>query len=155
MKNYKQKLKVRIIFSAIVSIILIAVMIVTNLGIIKSVTDFSKGFVDGFCVSLIVGMILSIIKYIRLLKNKELLKKEYIKENDELTKNILAEAGANEYYFIIVGLLVGTIVGGYINKYIFWSFYIALMYYCFTRAILFKVHKRKYNSENAEYEDAD
>ena len=150
MKNYKQKLKIRIIFSAIVSIILIVLMIVTHSGIIQSVSDFSKGFVDGLSASLMVGMILSIIKYIRLLKNKEMLKKEYIKENDELTKNILAETGTNEYYFIIVGLLVATIVGGYIHKYIFWSFYIALMYYCFTRAILFKVHKMKYNNQNAE-----
>ena len=87
-----------------------------------------------------------------MLKDKKKLKEQYIKENDELKKKIVSDAGTNEYYFIVTGLAVGIIIGGYLNIYVFWSFYIALFYYCLIRGFLCFLYKRKYKSDEEDSE---
>lgn len=150
MESYRKKLKIRIIYSIVVEIIMISVMIIFNLGLISTPIavekDFFASFINALCTSSVAIIALKIVRYARILRNHDELRTEYIKENDELTKSIVSEIGANEYYFVVTGLALGIIIGGYVNIYVFWTFYIALMYYCIVRSVLKFVFMRKYKS---------
>ncbi len=150
MESYRKKLKIRIIYSIVVEIIMISVMIIFNLGLISTPIavgkDFFESFINALCVSSVAIIALKIVHYARIIRNHDELRTEYIKENDELTKSIVSEIGANEYYFFVTGLALGMIIGGYVNMYVFWTFYIALMYYCILRSVLKFVFMRKYKS---------
>jgi len=150
MTSYRKKLKIRIIYSIIVSIIMISVMIIFNIGLISTPIaigkDFFKSFINSMCATFFTMLVFKIVHYIRILGNRDKLRTEYIKENDELTKSIVSEIGTNEYYFVVTGLALGMIIGGYVNIYVFWTFYISLMYYCIVRSVLRFVFMRKYKS---------
>lgn len=156
MNVYRNKLKIRIAYSAVLIAVLLTAMFLSNMGYIGNPAvekDFFRGFINGLCFSAILMSVFSIVKYLKTLKNKQKLKQQYIKENDELKKKIVSEAGTNEYYFIVTGFGAGTIIGGYLNIYVFWSFYIALLYYCVVRGILCFWYKRKYKSNETDYEE--
>lgn len=156
MDAYKNKLRVRIVYSAVIVLILLTVMFISNMGLIEFPavnTNFFRDFVNGLCFSAIFMSVFSIIRYIRTLRDNKKLKEQYIKENDELKKKIVADVGTNEYYFVVIGLTVGMIIGGYINIYVFWSFYIALFYYCVVRASLCFLYKKKYKSDEEDFEE--
>lgn len=155
MNAYKNKIRVRMIYSAVIVLILLTVTFLANMGFIGFPAverDFFRGFINGLCFSAIGMSVFSIVRYLRILNDKEKLKEQYIKENDELKKKIVAEAGTNEYYFVVTGLAVGIIIGGYLNIYVFWSFYIALLYYCLIRGFLCFLYKRKYKSDEEDSE---
>lgn len=156
MDAYKNKLRVRMIYSAVIVLILLTVMFLSNMGFIGFPVveaDFFRGFINGLCFSAIAMAVFSIVRYLNILSDNKKLKQQYIKENDELKKKIVAEAGTNEYYFVVTGLAVGIIVGGYLNIYVFWSFYIALLYYCVIRGLLCFLYKRNYKSDDEDSEE--
>ena len=156
MNVYRNKLKIRIAYSAVLVAVLLTVMFLSNMGYIGNPAvekDFFKGFINGLCFSAVFMSVFSIVRYVMMLKDKKKLKEQYIKENDELKKKIVSDAGTNEYYFIVTGLGAGTIIGGYLNIYVFWSFYIALFYCCIVREILCCWYKRKYKSDESDYEE--
>lgn len=155
MDTYKNKLRIRMIYSCVIVLILLVVMFLSNMGFIGFPAvekDFFRGFINGLCFSAIAMSVFSIVRYLVILNDSKKLKKQYIKENDELKKKIVADAGTNEYYFVVTGLAVGIIIGGYINIYVFWSFYFALMYYCIIRSLLCFLYKRKYKSSEEDSE---
>lgn len=155
MDTYKNKLRVRMIYSCVIVLILLVVMFLSNMGLVGFLAvekDFFRGFINGFCFSAIAMSVFSIVRYLVILNDSKKLKEQYIKENDELKKKIVADAGTNEYYFVVTGLAVGIIIGGYINIYVFWSFYFALMYYCIIRCLLCFLYKRRYKSSEKDSE---
>lgn len=156
MNAYRNKLRGRIIFSSVFSVMLLTVMFLANMNIITSPVieaDFFRGFINGLCIAAIAMSVLHIVGYLLILNNKEKLKANYIKENDELKKKIVSEAGTNEYYFVVTGLTAGIIIGGYLNIYVFWSFYIALLYYCLIRGFLCVLYKIKYKTDSDDTDD--
>ncbi|MDE5946873.1 MAG: hypothetical protein K2G63_06200 [Oscillospiraceae bacterium] len=159
MNAYKNKLKLRMVFSSVMSVVMLVLMIMENKGFFNASDivlkeDFFRGFINGMSLAVIFTSIINCIRYISMLKNKEKLKKYYIRENDELKNQIVSDVGKNEYYFLVYGLAIGIVIGGYINIYMFWSFYIALMYYVVVRSVLAFVYKFRYktymNSDNDE-----
>ncbi len=78
-------------------------------------SDFSEGFYVGLGSALIVTAIIKIIQYIRLLKNKEALKKREIYEEDERNKMIGLKTWSYSGYVMFVLLYVGIIVAGIFN----------------------------------------
>lgn len=151
MNAYKNKLKIRIVFSSVMSVVMLVLMIMANSGFFNASDivfekDFFKGFINGMSSAVIFTSIINCIRYISMLKNKEKLKKYYIRENDELKNQIISDVGKNEYYFVVYGLAIGLVIGGYINIYMFWSFYVALIYYVLVRCILAGIYKFKYKT---------
>lgn len=151
MNAYKNKLKVRIVFSSVMSVIMLVFMIMENTGFFNASDtvfeeDFFKGFINGLSLTVIFTSIVNCIRYISMLKNKEKLKKYYIRENDELKNQIISDVGKNEYYFVVYGLAIGLVIGGYMNIYMFWSFYFALIYYVLVRCVLAVIYKFKYKT---------
>lgn len=156
MDAYKNKLKVRMIYSAVIVLIFLTVMFLSNMGFIgfpAVEADFFRDFINGLCFAMVAQSVLNIIKYLVMLNDSKKLKEQYIKENDELEKKIVADVGTNEYYFVVIGLAVGMIIGGYVNIYMFWSFYFALLYYCVIRGLLCFLYKRKYKSDDEDSEE--
>jgi len=151
MKSYRKKLKIRIVYSIIIAVIMISVMIIFNNGLISTPKEvmgegFFRSFINSMCAASVTMLVFKIFHYASILRNHDKLRTEYIKENDELTKSIVSEIGTNEYYFIVTGLALGMVIGGYVNMYVFWTFYISLMYYCIVRSILKMIYQFKYKS---------
>lgn len=156
MNAYKNKIRVRMIYSAVIVLIFLTVMFISNMGLIEFPavnTNFFRDFVNGLCFAVAAKSVFNIVNYLVILNDSKKLKEQYIKENDELGKKIVADVGTNEYYFVVTGLAVGMIIGGYINIYVFWSFYIALFYYCVVRASLCFLYKKKYKSDEEDFEE--
>ena len=150
MEKFKKNLKLRIVFYSILSVILIFSIITFNILNIQphssevSYSDFYRGVLSGFLSAIFGVSVFYIIKYSAALKNKDKLKKIYIKEHDELTQQILLDISKIESIFITFGISSAMIIGGFFSKTIFWCFYCVFMYYCFIRKILYHIFKSKY-----------
>lgn len=77
------------------------------------------------------------------LKNEDKLRKMYIKANDERMKAISLYAGHNSYWFEVLGLLLGIIIGGLFSPVIAAACLGCLFYVCFVRLGLKIYYSRK------------
>lgn len=88
-KSIEQKLKLRILFSVILLFLGGASLYVgTCVPLASGNADYSSGFYVGLGCGLIAAAIITIIKNVRLLKNKEALKQREIYESDERNRMI-------------------------------------------------------------------
>ena len=74
-----------------------------------------RGFISGATFGIIIFMVVCLIRNIRALKDEKLLKKLYIKENDERTIQIWTAARASSMRTCMILGLVAGIVAGYFN----------------------------------------
>ena len=156
MNDYKNKIIVRMVYSCAIVFIFLIVMFISNMGLIEFPavkTDFFRGFINGLCFAVVAKSVFNIVNYLVILNDSKKLKEQYIKENDELKKKIVDDVGTNEYDFVGIGRAVGVMIGGYVNIYVFWSFYFALLYYCLIRGLLCFLYKRKYKSDEEDSEE--
>ena len=85
MEKFKKNLKIRIVFYSILSVILIFSIITFNILNIQphssevSYSDFYRGVLSGFLSAIFGVSVFYIIKYSAALKNKDKIKKIYIK----------------------------------------------------------------------------
>ena len=71
-----------------------------------------RGFISGSTFGLIIFMVVCLVRNILALRDEKLLKKLYIKENDERTIQIWTSARARAMQtFMILGLVSGIIAG--------------------------------------------
>ena len=71
-----------------------------------------RGFISGSTFGLIIFMVICLVRNILALRDEKLLKKLYIKENDERTIQIWTAARARAMQtFMILGLVSGIIAG--------------------------------------------
>lgn len=121
MENYRNKLKVHNIIFTVSALSLAIVQTLAFLRIIKPVEgdshwhDAWNGMIAGMAFAIMGFMIFGIIKNIIALKNPEKLKKQYIKENDERTLQIVKNgqsAGASVFLLLLPAAII---ISGYFN----------------------------------------
>ncbi len=127
MKEYRAKLKIDTIITAIVALVLLTVSLLAfanEAGIIDLFTPIAgdshwhsrwNGFITGAAAGLLIFMIVTIIRNIRAFKNEQALKKLYVKNNDERTAEIVKSAQAGAYRTLLFIELAAVIVSGYFN----------------------------------------
>ena len=127
MKEYREKLKIDTVIIAIAALILAAasgLAFANECGIIdlfKPVTGDShwhskwNGFISGASAGLLGFMIAGLIRNIRAIRNEKALKKLYVKDNDERTKEIIKSSQAAAYRTLLILGLVAVIVAGYFS----------------------------------------
>ena len=98
--------------------------------------DFYEGFIGGVSTGFGLLLVLNIFLNARAMRNEERLKKQYIKEHDERSRQIWMLSGANAYWFDAFGLLLAAIVAGRFSLIAFACLLGSLVYICIVRGIL-------------------
>lgn len=120
MKEYKEKLKINTVITAIACVILAATTVLTfdtKLGIVPFAGlqhDGWHGFVSGATFGLLIAFGIDLIRSILALCSEEKLKKTYIKDNDERDKqiwNYARSSGARAT--LLLSVAAGVAVGFY------------------------------------------
>lgn len=126
MENYREKLKIDNLITAICCFILAAFCILAAISefvtpILPSPQGDShwqsmwRGFISGATFAILAMMIFGLVRNIRALHDEKLLKKLYVKEHDERTIKIWTSARAAAFQtFLILGL-VAIVVAGYFS----------------------------------------
>lgn len=115
-KSIEQKIKLRILFSIILLILGGASLYVgTCIPLASGNTDYSSGYYVGLGCGLIAAAIITIIKNIRLLKNKEALKQREIYESDERNRMIGLKCWSYAGYAMFILLYIALLFAGAIN----------------------------------------
>ena len=119
MKEFKEKLKINTIITAIACVILAVTAVVTfdaKLGIVPFV-DFSadgswRAFLSGASTGMLLVYVCELIRNILALRNDEKLKKMFVKDNDERDKQIWSYARSTaSRTTLLLGVVVGIVVG--------------------------------------------
>lgn len=124
MENYKKKLINRNKF-LIVAVLLVACVIIVLLNIeekLPQVEDFIKGFSTGVFSGFEIILVFNIIRNLIVISDETKLKKQYIKETDERACLIVQKMGSLGLLTAIFTLLFITIIAGFFNKIVFFSF---------------------------------
>ena len=115
-KSIEQKLKLRILFSVILLFLGGASLYVgTCVPLASGNADYSSGFYVGLGCGLIAAAIITIIKNVRLLKNKEALKQREIFESDERNRMIGLKSWSYAGYAMFILLYIALLFAGTIN----------------------------------------
>lgn len=127
MEEYRAKLKMDTIITAIIAMVLLTVSLLAlanEAGIIDLFTPIAgdshwhsrwNGFITGASAGLLIFMIVAIFRNIRAMRNETALKKLYIKDNDERIAEIVKSAQAAAYRTTLSVGLVAVIVAGYFS----------------------------------------
>ncbi len=121
MENYRNKLKTQNTIFAVSAIALIVVQTLAYLRIIKPIEgdahwhDYWNGMIAGMTFALMGILIFGFIKNLISLKNPEKLKKQYVKENDERTLQIVKHGKAAGASAFLLCLPAAIIISGYFN----------------------------------------
>src|SRR5690554_4430322 len=126
MKNFREKIKRRIVFQVLTIIIVAAVYFILLYNKDKiagenNIVSFVRGFQTGLFASLQAVSIYHLFKYISALKNEETLKEIYIKENDERKIMIEQKAGSVSMIISYIILALASIIAGFYNQIIFFT----------------------------------
>ncbi|HLV09935.1 MAG TPA: hypothetical protein VKY40_06995 [Halanaerobiales bacterium] len=149
MKNFREKMKRRIVFQVLTIIIVAAVyfILLYNKDKIAGenyIVSFVRGFQTGLFVSLQAVSIYYLFKYISALKNEETLKEIYIKENDERKIMIEQKAGSVSMIISYIILALASIIAGFYNQIIFFTLVGTLLFLAFTRLFMYLYFNRRY-----------
>lgn len=148
MENFKKKLKKRILWSPFLFVI---VVLISVFGIIfkargsnEDIYDFITGFHFGFTIGILSVAVFYTIKYSIALRNEEKLRQLYIEEHDERTQYINSQIGGVGMAIIIVGLGIGTVIAGYVNEVMFFTFLGSLFFTLIVKVGLKLYYNNKY-----------
>lgn len=115
-KSIEQKLKLRISFSVVLLFLGGASLYVgTCVPLASGNVDYSSGFYVGLGCGLIAAAIITIIKNVRILKNKEALKQREIYESDERNRMIGLKCWSYAGYAMFILLYIALLFAGTIN----------------------------------------
>ena len=115
-KSIEQKLKLRILMSIILLILGTASLYVgTCVPLASGNADYSAGFYVGLGCGLIAAAVITILKNIRLLRNKEALKQREIYESDERNRMIGLKSWSYAGYTMFILLYIALLFAGSIN----------------------------------------
>lgn len=137
--KYKKERKTQAILYAILCAIVTVFLVLSFLEVIQPAAggeqwvDAWNGFIAGFSTAVIALSVLGIILSVRAIKNEEYLKKQYIKEHDERTREISYRAGHYSYWFETLGLVLGAVVGGYFSPVVGLTCLGCILYICLVR----------------------
>ena len=118
MEKYREKLRLSIVINSIAAAVLLAVQILGFARVIRPVAadshwiDMWNGFLTGAALGIMGMFIVGIIVSARALRDEKKLKKLYIKENDERSRQIvIAARSAGAQLFMSLGLAAGIAAG--------------------------------------------
>ena len=115
-KTMEKRVKLRIVYSVCLLILGIASLYVGNFVPLASGNmDYSSGFYSGLGCGLIAAAVITIIKNVRLLKNKEALKQRDIYESDERNRLIGLKSWSYAGYAMFVILYIALLAAGALN----------------------------------------
>lgn len=115
-KDITQKIKFRIIYSALLAILgIVSLYVGICIPLASGNTEFSSGFYTGVGCGIIVACIITIIKNIRLLKNKDALKHREIYESDERNRMIGLKSWSYTGYAMFLFLYIALLFAGAMN----------------------------------------
>lgn len=127
MEQYREKLKLQNMITAICCVIFLMIIVIgilAEIGVIPFLTPATgdshwhsrwRGFIVGAATGILALMIIGLIRSIRALKDETALKKMYVQANDERQIQIWTAARAQAMRtFILLGLAAG-IIAGYFN----------------------------------------
>lgn len=115
-KNIEQKLKMRMGFCIVFIVLGAASLYVGNfVPLASDNSNYSSGYYVGLGSGLIAAGVITIIKNLRLLKNKEALKKREIYESDERNRMIGLKAWSYAGYAMFILLYIALLFAGAIN----------------------------------------
>lgn len=115
-KTIEKKLKLRIVYSALLLVLGIVAIYVGNcVPLASGNTSFSEGFYNGSGFGLIAAAIITIIKNVRILRNEEALKRQDIYESDERNRMIGLKAWSYAGYAMFILLYVALLITGAVN----------------------------------------
>ncbi len=123
MKEFRQLINKRILRISFMTLLCAAIILANHFFADGTTMEegFMVGFQGGIASALILVGVYVIFRYRRLLNNEEALKLEYIKENDERTKEIRRKAGLPMTLIMSCIMIVAGIVAGYYNSYVFYT----------------------------------
>ena len=125
MENYREKLKIHNILYAIGALALLAIQILAYTGLVSPVgaderwQGFYNGFIAGAAFGVMALFIVGLVMNLRALRSEKAMKKQYIKETDERSRQITAmgkSAGATIFLLLMVP---AAIILGYFNVTVF------------------------------------
>ncbi|MFA9380973.1 MAG: hypothetical protein ACERKO_07930 [Acetanaerobacterium sp.] len=105
--------------------------------------DTAIGFASGFFIGIQFVMIYFMRKYHFALKDDEKLKSIYITENDERSKFIESQIGGTGVNVILGGIVLGTIVAGFLNETVFFTMLFTLLFSVLVKGMLKMYYNRK------------
>lgn len=150
MEEFRKKLRAR---AAISIVVIIVLGIFVSLDFAGQLTplqngenwqDFWHGMVIGFSVGAQIAFLVYVIRTAVTLSSPERLKARYIADNDEREQLIKAKAGANSYWFEMVGLMLGILIGGYFNMAVSITCFCAGVFIILVRIVLTLYYRAKY-----------
>lgn len=149
MEKYKKTLKTRIAILGFGIAGLIALIVLTQSGIITTTSsaafsDFLSGFQMGMMTGVIGIFVIIMVKYVKFLGNDEKLKAEYFCENDERKNLIMLKIGGTPMYVCSIVILLAGIVAGYFDKTVFFSLIGCAMFLLIARGILKVYYNKKF-----------
>ena len=115
-KSIEQKIKFRILYSIILLILGgVSLYVGTCIPLASGNADYSSGYYVGLGCGLIAAAIITIIKNLRLLKNKEALKQREIYESDERNRMIGLKCWSYASYAMFILLYIALLFAGAVN----------------------------------------
>ena len=146
MENYRKKLKIQNTVCAVGILVLILVNTVVRRFVSlpsSNFYNFYEGFIGGVSTGFGLLLVLNILLNTRAMRDETRLKKQYIKEHDERSRQIWLLSGANSYWFDVFGLLLAAIVAGRFSLTAFVCLLGGLLYICIVRGILKFYYSKK------------
>lgn len=124
MEDYRNKLKRGIIFESIfaavsVAVIVLSYMRASTMDASEHAGSFFQGFQAGMFTAWAGVMLYGIFVSAKALRNREYLRKLYIKEHDERTLEIYTKGQAKAYRLCLIAFMTASIIAGYYNTTVF------------------------------------
>lgn len=125
MENYREKLKIHNILYGIGALALLAIQVLAYSGFVSPVgaderwQGFYNGFIAGAAFGVMALFIVGLVMNLRALRSEKAMKKQYIKETDERSRQITVmgkSAGATIFLLLMVP---AAIILGYFNVTVF------------------------------------
>lgn len=125
MENYREKLKIHNILYSVGALALLAIQVLAFTGLVSPVgaderwQGFYNGFIAGAAFGVMALFIVGLVMNLRALRSEKAMKKQYIKETDERSRQITAmgkSAGATIFLLLMVP---AAIILGYFNVTVF------------------------------------
>lgn len=115
-KDITQKIKLRIMYAALLAILgSVSLYVGIYIPLASGNTEFSSGFYTGTGSGIIAASIITIIKNVRLLKNKDALKRREIYEFDERNRMIGLKSWSYAGYAMFLLLYIALLFAGALN----------------------------------------
>lgn len=144
MDQFKKNLKSKIIISVGGMMSCVTIVLISRNMVAKDIRiDLIFGIQLGIILSFELLFLFKIIKYKKALNDEKILKKLYVKENDERSIFIDKKAATLVLYLSLATLAVVTIVAGFFNSIVFFTLLSVLGFIIITKSILYMYYKKK------------